>query len=335
MWRCSRFTGVLVAGLAAPLAACAGGLEDGLAAWQARDYAQAFVLLAPLAEQGVPAAEYVLGEMYRTGKGLVTDPAEAERLLTHAAEAGEVKAQLALAQLFEAEGERQDLGKALQWLRRAAGSGGAEGRFALGLFLIRAEPFRDFGEAARWMRAAAEAGHREAQYFLARLLLDGRGVSANEDEARAWFTEAARQGHVRARRFLHVLARPDGPDRALALRELRRQLAAGTAQLRGVSPDESYGSRENPIRAGSDYGAQWAYLNALRGPHGEIVHYESLGPCCFFTTEKAARGKGFLDRYEVVHEGMAGPAILYFTLFADEARLEAPAGYTFETPDRE
>jgi TPR repeat protein len=309
-------------------------LSQGITAYHARDYAEAFVRLAPLAERGVPEAMYVLGEMYRKGEGLVQDRAEAQNLLKRAAEAGHVPAALALAQLFEAEGEGQDLAAAVAWLRRAAQSGSDEACFQLGLYHIRVEAHRDFPEAALWLRRAAEKGHAEAQYFLGRLLLDGRGLSANVDEARAWFQLAARQGHVRAQRFLRVLALPDTPDRGLALRELRRQLAAGVARLTGVATDPGYGGRDDPIRAGSDYGAEWAYLNALRGPHGEVVHYRSLGPCCFFVHPDAPRGRAFLDRYEVEYDG-APPVILHFTLFAGDTRLEAPAGFSYLRPTGE
>lgn len=329
MWRICRspVLALIAAALSLGVGAARGDdLAQGQAAYRARDYAQAFLLLAPLAEQGVHEAEYVLGEMYRKGAGVVADRGEALVWLTRAAEAGHVPAQIALAQLYEAEGEGQDQQRALQWLRRAAESGEAEACFHLGLHHIRTEAHRDFAEAAHWMRRAAAQGHAEAQYFLARLLLDGRGLPADEAEARSWFQQAARQGHGRAQRFLALLAWPDTPDRALELRELRRHLAAGTARLAGVSSDVSYGTRDNPIRAGRDYGAQWAYLNALRGPRGELVHYRSLGPCCFFNHPDAARGKAFLDRYEVQYAGSA-PAILYFTLFSDDVRLEAPAGF--------
>ncbi|MEO1767353.1 tetratricopeptide repeat protein [Thiobacter aerophilum] len=329
MWRTSRrvVAALCVVALGLTRAQAHGDdLEQGQAAYRAGDYAQAFVMLAPLAEQGVHEAEYVLGEMYRKGAGVVADRAEAVGWLTRAASAGYVPAQIALGELLQAAGDGQDLEGALAWLKRAAEHGEADACFRLGLHYIRVAAHRDFAEAAQWMRRAALKGHAEAQYFLARLLLDGRGVEADEAQARSWFEQAARQGHGRAQRFLVVLARPDTPDRALELRELRRHLAAGTVRLSGVSTDPSYGTREKPIRAGRDYGAQWAYLNALRGPRGEVVHYRSLGPCCFFNHPDAPRGKAFLDRYEVQYRGGA-PAILYFTLFSDEVRLEAPAGF--------
>jgi len=338
MWLYSRVKGVLIAGaLMFSGLSHAGDLEDGVAAYRARDYAQAFLLLAPLAENGQREAEFVLGEMYRKGEGLVKSPAEALPLLTRAAEAGHLDAQITLGQILEAgDGVEPDFDAALAWFRRAAEGGSARGQFNLGLHHIRAEAHRDFGQAEKWMRLAAEQNDAEAQYFLARLLLDGRGVEANAHEARAWFAKAAQQEHVKAQRFLRVLALPESPDQALELRELRRHIAAGVAQLKGVSADPAYGMvQDKPIRAGKDYAAEWAFLNALRGPNGEVVHYRSLGPCCFFTHADAARGKAFLDRYELSYDGLAQPAILYFSLFADDVVLEAPAGFAYERAIRD
>ena len=314
-----------------PLVAHAGELESGLAAYKAKNYAHAFLVLAPLAEAGATEAQFVLGEMYRKGDGVVRSAEEAIPLLTRAAEAGHAGAQLALAQMYEAgEDVEQNPDAALQWLTRLAEHGDAQGQLNLGLHYIRVEAHRDFEQAAKWIRMSAEQSEAEAQYFYARLLLDGRGVEANVEEATQWFDKAARQKHVQAQRFLRVLALPESPDKDLEMRELRRHIAAGVGQLSGISSDAGYGfGKSSPIRAGQDYAAEWRYLNALRGPNGEVVHYRNLGHCCFFVSTEAERGKGFLDRYEVHYDGLAKPAILYFNLFANEVLLQAPVGFSF------
>lgn len=327
---------LLAVALAAAGPVYGGDLEDGVAAYQAKDYARTFLLLEPLAEAGSPEAEFVLGQMYRKGEGLVKSLADALPLLTRAAEAGHAGAQNALGQLYETgEGVDQDFDTALHWFQRAAENGDARAQLDLGLHYIRVEDHRDFAQAAKWLRQAAEQNEPEAQYFLARLLLEGRGVDANAGEARAWFDKAAAQHHAQAQRFLKVLALPEGPDRDLELRELRRHIAAGEGQLRGIADDPAYGAdREHPIRAGKDYTAEWAYLNALRGPEGQVVYYRSLGQCCLFAAPEAEHGRGFLDRYEVGYDGLAKPAILYFTLFGDDVRLEAPAGFGYVQDQR-
>ena len=51
-------------------------------------------------------------------------------------------------------------------------------------------------EAAQWIMAAAEYGLAEAQALLGQILLDGRGIEADDMQARAWFAKAAEQGHL-------------------------------------------------------------------------------------------------------------------------------------------
>ena len=70
-----------------PFLAQAGALEEGLAAYHARYYVQAFMHLQPLAEEGVPAAQFTLGEMYRRGRGFAKSVPEALPWLKQAAEA--------------------------------------------------------------------------------------------------------------------------------------------------------------------------------------------------------------------------------------------------------
>lgn len=68
--------GALVAVIvAAALAkgAFAGPLEDGVAAYSRGDFATALRLLRPLAENGNAYAQYSLGFMYATGKGVPRD----------------------------------------------------------------------------------------------------------------------------------------------------------------------------------------------------------------------------------------------------------------------
>ena len=60
---------------------CAGSAladwDDAKAATQRCDLATALHELRPIAEQGVPVAQFQLGNMYRLGKGIPKDDAEA------------------------------------------------------------------------------------------------------------------------------------------------------------------------------------------------------------------------------------------------------------------
>lgn len=308
----------------------AGELEDGMAAYRSKDYPQALLLLHPLAEQGVPAAQYTLGQMYRRGRGFILSLPEALPWLQQAAEANYLPAQIALGEMYEAgEGVTQDLDLAAQWFQKAADSGSAQGQLHLGVHYIRVNPGRDFAKAATWLKLAAQQNEAEAQYFLARLFLDGNGVEQDRAEAMVWFYRAGIQGHAPSQRFLHLLKQAETPDRALALRDLRRQLAAGIALLDTVSSDPAYAfDKMHPVKTGAGYAAEWRYLNALRGPRGEVVHYQRMGACCVFESAAAEQGKGFLDQYTLRYEGLAQPLDIFLNMFETSAPM-APLGFSF------
>lgn len=325
----ARLLGLL---FACALPAAGSELAQGLAAFRAGDWIEAFTRLSPLAEAGDGEAAFALGEMYARGQGVVADPELARDCYRRAAARGVVPAMLALASLLEARGGEEDLAEAENWLKEAVHRGSREARLALGLYYLRVEPRRDFTEAARFLAQAALAGDANAQYFLGRLFLDGRGVPRDEGAGKTWLARAAAQGHQGAARYAAALERANEPDRSRHLRQLQRQLAAGTARLTGVAEDEAYGrTRAKPIRPGQDVFALWAYLNALRGPHGEPVDYHELAPCCFFVHPDAPRGRAWIERYAVQVPGLDAPVVLYFDLFHAPERLVAPAGFTYVT----
>lgn len=311
-------------------AAHASDLEEGIAAYRTQDYAQALLFLHPLAEQGEPAAQYTLGQMYRRGLGFILSLPEALPWLQQAAAARYPLALIALGQMYESgEGVTQDLAAARQWFQQAADTGNAQGQLQLGVHYIRIEEGRDFAQAAAWLRLAAQQNEAEAQYFLARLLLDGRGVEPDRAEAMVLFFRASAQNHAPAQRFLHLLKQAETPDRALALRDLRRQLAAGVATLEAIAHDPAYGlDKIRPVQTGPGFVAEWRYLNALRGPRGEMVYYQRVGACCAFDTTDAERGKGFLDHYTLRYAGLEKPIDIYLNMFETGALL-APLGFSF------
>lgn len=317
--------------LLVPLAAQAGDLEDGVAAYSARDYGRAFLLLQPLADQGVAQAQFVVGEMYRHGRGFTRSVPEALPLLRAAAAQKYPDALNALGEMAEAgEGMSPDLNAAREQFQQAAELGSVHAQLNLGLHYIRIEEVRDFALAAQWLEGAAQKNDVEAQYLLGRLLLDGRGRAEDDEQGIKWLLRAAGQGHVAAQRFLFVLRIPDKLERDLALRELKRQLSAGTMQITATATNPDYGFAESsPIKTGPGLEAEWRYLNTLRGPEGQVVHYRALGPCCFFKVDnQLGTDKGFLDRYSLTYEGLDKPAILHITLF-ETAEVKAPLGFTF------
>jgi uncharacterized protein len=101
--------------------AAAGPLEEGDAAYERGDYATAVRLWRPLAEQGNPEAQFVLGQMYNTGRGVSQDHAEAVKWYRRAAEQGDVLAQAVLGAMYGGEeGIPPDYVQSYMWLSLAA-----------------------------------------------------------------------------------------------------------------------------------------------------------------------------------------------------------------------
>ena len=79
-----------------PAMAAGDHLSDGLAAYNIGDYEKSMENCLPLAEQGVPAAQFCVGRLYAQGFGVPMDDAQAHKWYGLAAEAGHAEAQFNL-----------------------------------------------------------------------------------------------------------------------------------------------------------------------------------------------------------------------------------------------
>ena len=105
-----------------------GAFEDGFAAAERKDYATAFKLWRPLAEQGDAVAQSTLGIMYRKGQGVIQDYKEALKWHRLAAEQGDVSAQNNLGFMYgTGQGVLQDYARAHMWYNLASAAGEAQG----------------------------------------------------------------------------------------------------------------------------------------------------------------------------------------------------------------
>ena len=106
----------------------------------------------------------------------------------------------------------------------------------------------------------------------------------------------------------------------------------GPMALKKSATDPQYGISERlPIVVGGGLGDgvrnTYRFLNTLRGPKGEPVHYDRQGSCCAFKTTKAVIGdRGLLDVYNVWYEGQP-PVRMYFNWYDDGDPL-LPVGFT-------
>src|SRR3989337_314459 len=122
--------------------AIAGPFEDATKAYYIGDYETAYRLIKPLAEQGLPEAQFNLGLMYDKGQGVPKDYAEA-----------------------------------VKWYRKAAEQGFAEGQYNLGkIYYTGQGVLQDYAEAAKWYRKAAEQGNTSAQFNLGLMDAKRQGV---------------------------------------------------------------------------------------------------------------------------------------------------------------
>jgi len=168
--------------------------------------------LRQAARDGSVAAQRVLGTVL-VGQGSAASTQEGRGWLEKAAQAQDLKAQLALGKLLfkGAPGVATDYPRARTALQAAAKGGEMGAAYYLGLI------YKDGGEgiaanaptAAQWFQAAASAGVAEAQFILGQMLLAGDGVAPDALAARTWFEKAAEQEHPEANLQL-LMARTRG-----------------------------------------------------------------------------------------------------------------------------
>ncbi|RVD11957.1 sel1 repeat family protein [Mesorhizobium sp. M2A.F.Ca.ET.029.05.1.1] len=181
------------------------------------------------ADAGHQPAARALASLYLSGNGVAKDAEEGARLLRAAAASGNRESQVDLANLvLDGGGEPDDEISVAGWFGASASSGDLVAAFNLGLCFANGLGVRkDQERAAHWIARAAE-GVAEAQYMYARMLQDGRGMAADQREARLWFERAAGAGIVDAQVALaEMLYNGRGGERSLiAAAHLFKQAAA-------------------------------------------------------------------------------------------------------------
>ena len=147
--------------------------DKGVAAYDARDFAQAFEIFKSIDEEDVAAMRNE-GYMLRQGSGTAKDPSAARNVLKRAAELGLPTAQYDLAEMLMS-GE-------------------------LGTPDVKA--------ALPWLTLSASAHHPIAMYRMAELYEQGTLVAMNVDTARTLYAEAAAAGVPNAKERLAALGGP-------------------------------------------------------------------------------------------------------------------------------
>ncbi len=163
---------------------CANAItKEGVATASQEDFAKAFQLCKPLAEQGDADAQNRVGWMYSHGKGVPQDYAEALKWFQLAAEQGLAQAQLNLGLMYhDGNGAPQNFAEAAKWYRMAADQGLAPAQYRLGLLYDQGQGVpQDNAEAAKWYGLAADQGFADAKLNLRLLYDQGLGGFPLED----------------------------------------------------------------------------------------------------------------------------------------------------------
>ncbi len=134
----------------------AADIKTAQQAYKQKDYATALKESTPLAEQGSPEAQLLLGRMFLMGQGV-----------------------------------SRDLDKAAKWFRASADQGNADAQFFVGSYYLL--PRRDIPEGVRWLRLSAEQGNQDAQLLLGRTYAEGSSeVPRDPVQGEMWLRLAAR-----------------------------------------------------------------------------------------------------------------------------------------------
>ncbi len=178
---------LLVAGVALPPHAALGDYEDGVTAALSGDYDTAFREFSIAAENGLDLAQYNLGILYFTGRGVEQDYAQAFRWTEAAALQGHAAAQLNLGSLYYfGNGVERDRDKAVEWYAFAARAGSAAAAHTLALMYRDGDHVdRDPVLAHAWTAWAVFYEHPEAGDLLEEL--EGRMSPEQLSEARRTF----------------------------------------------------------------------------------------------------------------------------------------------------
>jgi TPR repeat protein len=277
--------------------------------WQDGQFAEVLAIVRPIALQGDPVGQYLMGKLYASGGGVPQDEEQAFRWWRKSAEQGLAWAQNEVGiALLDGWGAAADPRQAVSWFRKAAAQGMAVAQVNLGLMYLNGvgvrrsereavEQFRDAAErglgwaqyylgiayadgrgvtqnlarAAEWIRRAAEQGYTDAQYSLGLIYLRGHGVDRDDARAIFWLARAARDGNLSAARYLEQL---------VALRP-RMPLPVGTEVRNAAAPSAAVvATTTEPERA---------YVLERRRDWTEI--YLERGHTLGFIASKAGRGQ--------------------------------------------
>ena len=183
--------------LAAPAKSAEQTLDEAWTAYNIGQYNKVVQMVQPLASDGNPRAQVLLGRCYENGLGVAQDMETAAKWFRIAAEQNYPEAQVQLGYLYElGAGVPKNDAAVADLMTRAANAGNAEAQFNLALYYSQGRYgfAKDQNQAFAWAKRSADQGFAQAQRYVGACYEFGVGVSENPSEAAAWYSKAAAQG---------------------------------------------------------------------------------------------------------------------------------------------
>lgn len=211
-------------------------LAAGAKAYAAGDYGAALAAWQPLADAGDANAQFNIGQLYRLGRGVAADVAQATHYYRLAAEQGHVGAQANLGTLY--------------------------------YFAVAGAP--KIAEATRWWDAAARQGDHRSQYMLAVVYFNGKDMPRQAALAYGWMQLAAAGGVPEAVEAEKVMLRALTPAEAAAGRAFAQSVSGkepAPVPVSAATPSTAAGGYMVQVGAFQDAAAAQSLADSLRAKH--------------------------------------------------------------------
>ena len=182
--------------------------EKGKISFLNGNYEDTIREITPLAEEGQPNAQHLLGQVFHR-KGSLQNYQTSLKWHTKAAKQENKWSQEALGWMYRrGEGVSQDHGEAVTWFRLAAAQGLASAQASLGWHYAKGfGVLQDYKKALSWYQRAAEQENSYAQARLGKFHENGYGTEQDYKSAINWYTLAAQQGNKWAQASLGEMYR--------------------------------------------------------------------------------------------------------------------------------
>ena len=174
--------------------------EDGMKAYQAKDYdnAMKYFSIAGNKDKDVRSIRN-LGIMYASGIGVKKDTIKAIDLLKKASNGGDAYAGYSLGNIYaQGDGVKKDFKEAALWFEKSSNAGNAKSSYNLAYFYTYGDGVKkDSKKAFSLYEKAAIAGYLDAQINLSFLYVTGQGVKKDMKKAAFWAKKVKDTGDER------------------------------------------------------------------------------------------------------------------------------------------